>query len=89
MLLLCMLLRLFFSYFAKLDMLITTIGIITIGTTFGIEIVMIIKKSVFIERTRDNTYINFSFLKVNHAEMKDCKLAFIFSCIHYNSCCNQ
>ena len=39
-----------------------------LGTTFGIEIVMIIKKtSVFIERTRDNTYINFSFLNVNHA----------------------
>ena len=54
-------------------MLITTIGIITIGTgmlgtTFGIEIVMIIKKtSVFIERTRDYTYINISFLNVNHA----------------------
>ena len=54
-------------------MLITTIGIITIGTgilgtTFGMEIVMIIKKtSVFIERTRDNSYINFSFLNVNHA----------------------
>ena len=37
-----------FSFFAKLDMLITTIGIITIrsgmlGTTFGIKIVMIIK----------------------------------------------
>ena len=35
-----------FSFFAKLDMLITTIGIITIGTgmlgtRFGIEIVMI------------------------------------------------
>ena len=51
-------------------MLITTIGIITIGTgmlgtIFGIEIVMIIKKtSVFIENTRDNTYINFSFLNV-------------------------
>ena len=54
-------------------MLITTIGIITVGTgmvgtTFGIEIVMIIKKtSVFIERTRDNNYIIFSFLYVNHA----------------------
>ena len=39
-----------FSFFAKLDMLITTIGIITvgtgvIGTTFGIEIVMILKKN--------------------------------------------
>ena len=54
-------------------MLITTIGIRTIGTgmlgtTFGIEIVVIIKKTlVFIERTRDNTYINFSFLNVYHA----------------------
>ena len=41
-------------------MLITAIGIITIGTgmlgtIFGI---------VFIENTRDNTYINFSFLNV-------------------------
>ena len=68
-----MLPRLYVSFIAKLDMLITTIGIITIGigmlgTTFGIEIVMIIKKtSVFIERTRDNIYINFSFLNVNHA----------------------
>ena len=57
----------FFSFLAKQDMLITTIGIITIGTgtlgtTFGIEIVMIIKKtSVFIERTRDITYLNFHF----------------------------
>ena len=55
-------------------MLITTIGIKAIGTgmlgtTFGIQIVMIIKKtSVFIERTRDNTYIIFSFLNVNHAQ---------------------
>ena len=61
-----------FSSIAKLDMLITTIGIITIGTgllgtIFGIEIVMIKKTSVFIERTRDNTYIFFSFLNVNHA----------------------
>ena len=61
-----------FSSFAKLDILITTIGIITIetgllGTIFGIEIVMIKKTSVFIERTRDNTYIFFSFLNVNHA----------------------
>ena len=36
----------YFSFFAKIDMLITTIGIITIGTgmlgtIFGIEIVMI------------------------------------------------
>ena len=50
MLLLCMLPRLFFSFSAKQDMLITTIGIITIGTgtlgtTFGIEIVSIIKKT--------------------------------------------
>ena len=41
-----------FFFFAKLDMLITNIGIITIGTgmlgtTFGIEIVMIIKKLQF------------------------------------------
>ena len=54
----------FFSFFAKLDMLISTIGIITIGTgllgtIFWIEIVMIKKSSVFIERTRDNTYIFF------------------------------
>ena len=52
-------------------MLVTTIGIITIGTgmlgtTFGIEIMIIKKTEVFIERTRDNTYINFSFLNVNH-----------------------
>ena len=47
---------------------IVTIGIGMSGTKFGIEIVMIIKKpSVFIESTRDNTYINFSFLTVNHA----------------------
>ena len=65
--------KIIFSFFTKLDTLITTIGIITNGTgmfctTFGIEIVMIIKKtSVFIERTRDNNYINFSFLNVNHA----------------------
>ena len=44
--------KIIFSFFAKLDMLITTIGIITIGTgtldtTFGIEIVMIIKKLQF------------------------------------------
>ena len=44
-----MLPRLFFSFFDKLDMLITTICIITIGTgmlctTFGIEIVMIKKE---------------------------------------------
>ena len=69
--------KIIFSFFAKLDMLITTIGIRTIGTgmlgtTFGIEIVMIIKKSVFIERTGDITYIQFSFLNVNHAR-KDLK----------------
>ena len=34
-----------------------------LGTLFGIEIVMI-KRT---ERTRDNTYINSSFLNVNHA----------------------
>ena len=38
--------KIFFSFFTKLDMLITTIGIITIwtcmlGTIFGIEIVVI------------------------------------------------
>ena len=43
--------KIIFSFFAKLDMLITTIGIITIetgmlGTTFGIEIVIIIKKKL-------------------------------------------
>ena len=64
--------KIIFSLFAKLDMLITIIGIITIGTgmfgtTFGIEIFMIIKTSVFIERTRENTYKFFSFLNVNHA----------------------
>ena len=47
-----MLPRLFLSFFDKLDMLITTIGILTIGTgilgtTFGIEKVMIIKKNQF------------------------------------------
>ena len=49
-----MLPRLFFSFFAKLDMLIATIGIITIGTgmfgtIFGIEIdfVMIKKELQF------------------------------------------
>ena len=52
-------------------MLITTIGIITIGTgmlgtIFGIEI-MIKKNFSFIERTRDNTYMNSSFLNVYHA----------------------
>ena len=64
--------KIIFSFFAKLDMLVTTIGIITIGTgmlgtMFGIEIVMIKKTSVFIERTRDNTYINSSLLNGNHA----------------------
>ena len=44
--------KIIFSFFAKLDMLITTIGIITIGTgmlgtMFGIEIVMIKKKFSF------------------------------------------
>ena len=42
----------YFSFFAKLDMLITTIGIKTIGTgmlgtIFGIKIVMIKKKFSF------------------------------------------
>ena len=59
-------------FFTKLDMLITTIGIITIetgmmGTIFGIEIVIIKRTSVFIQRTRDNSYINSSFLNVEHA----------------------
>ena len=53
-------------------MLITTIGIITIGTgmlgtIFGIEIVMIKRISVFIERTRDNIYIHSSILNFNNA----------------------
>ena len=44
--------KILFSFFTKLDMLITTIGIITIeagmlGTIFGIEIVMIKKKFNF------------------------------------------
>ena len=44
--------KIIFSFFAKLDMLITTIGIITIGTgmlgtIFGIEIVMIKKTLQF------------------------------------------
>ena len=61
-----------FSSFANLDMLITSIIIITIGTgmlrtIFGIEIVRIKRTSVFIARTRDSTYINLSFLNVNHA----------------------
>ena len=47
-----MLPRLFIFFFAKLDMLITTIGIITIGTgmlgtIFGTEIVMIKKNFSF------------------------------------------
>ena len=50
----------FFSFFAKLDMLFTTIGIITIGisiwgTIFEIEIIIIKKKFSFHLRTRDNT----------------------------------
>ena len=61
-----------FSFFTKLDMLTNIIGIITIGTgmlgtIFGIEIVMIKKNFSFIERTRDNTYINSAFLNVDHA----------------------
>ena len=44
--------KIIFSFFAKLDMLITTIGIIAIGTgmlgtTFGIGIVMIKKNFSF------------------------------------------
>ena len=44
--------KIIFSFFAKLDMLFTTIGIITIGigiwgTIFEIEIVMIKKKFSF------------------------------------------
>ena len=61
-----------FSFVAKLGMWIATICIVTIGTgilgtIFGIEIVMIKNTSVFIERARDNTYINSSFLDVNQA----------------------
>ena len=53
-------------------MLITTIDIITIGTgmlgtIFGIEIVMIKRILVFIERTWGNIYIHSSFLNVNTA----------------------
>ena len=64
--------KIIFSFFTKLDMLITTIGIITIGTgmlgtIFGIEIVMIKNTSVSIQRTRYNTYINLSFLNFDHA----------------------
>ena len=60
-------------FFAKLNMLITTICIIIIGTgmlgtIFGIEIVMIEKNLQFsLKRTRDNTYIHSSFLNFNHA----------------------
>ena len=64
--------KILFSFFAKQNMLITTIGIIIIGTgmsgtIFGIEIVMIKKNFSFLESTRDNTYIHSSFLNVNHA----------------------
>ena len=50
-----------FSFFAKLDMLITTIGVITIGTgmlgtIFEIEIAMIKKNFRF--HWKDNIYIN-------------------------------
>ena len=38
-----------------------------LGTIFVMEIVMIKKTLVFIERTGDNTYINSSLLNVNHA----------------------
>ena len=64
--------KIIFSFFAKLDMLITTIGIITIGagmlgTTFGIEIVMIMKNCSFHWKDQGYTYINSSFLNANHA----------------------
>ena len=60
-----------FSFFVKLDMLITSISVITIGTDmlgtiFGIEFLGLKRTSVFIVKTRNNTYINFSFLNVNH-----------------------
>ena len=59
------------SFFAKIDMLITTMGIITkgagmLGTIFGKEFFIIKRTSVFIERTRDNSYIHFFILNVNH-----------------------
>ena len=38
-----------------------------LGTIFGIETVMIKRTSAFIQRTRDNSYINSSFLNVDHA----------------------
>ena len=61
-----------FSFFAKLDMLVTTIGLITIGTCmwgtiFGLEIFMIKRTSACIESTRDKTYNYSSFLNVDHA----------------------
>ena len=68
-LLLCMLPRLFF-FFAKLDMLITTLGIIRhVGYHIWDRNCYHYKKktSVFIEKTRDNIYIIFLFLNVNHA----------------------
>ena len=60
-----------FSFFVKLDMLITSISVITIGTDmlgtiFGMEFLGLKRTSVFIVKTRNNTYINFSFLNVNH-----------------------
>ena len=54
------------SFFAKLDMLNPTICIITIGTGM-LGTIFLIKKSVFIERTRDNTYITSLFLSVFQA----------------------
>ena len=38
-----------------------------LGTIFGIKIVMIRETPVFIERIKNNTEINSSFLNVNHA----------------------
>ena len=43
------------------------IGIITIGTGMLDTILGLEITSVFIKRTRDKTYINSSFLNVNHA----------------------
>ena len=64
--------KIFFSFFTKLDIIFTTIRIISIGTAIlvtiiGIEIVMFKKTSVFIQRTKENIYINTLFLKVEHA----------------------
>ena len=52
-----------------------------LGTIFGIEIFMIRQNFSFIEWTRDSTYINSSFLNVNHAgnalKITNCELAFV------------